>query len=478
MLDKIRAYIHKMPRRKKGLWIGSVAASTCLIVGFEAWLFSLHGTLGLVQVNHSIRYLFIILVAYGLAVPVIAFLDVLIQSRRSVDRINLPSLPVRIAAIVGIVIPIAMFGFLFINGPCHRVGDKPPQLLLADGAGAHGIPDMAVCFWTLDASQNTLEWGTTEKQETVQEQKPSQQHAFNLPDLHPNTEYWYRIDGGEIFRFTTPPAADKPLRFAVGSDAHVGASTSRHDLTLKMLHQIADPEHNFDAFFFLGDFVDMGYQDSLWHKAIESFSPTTSVIPSRPIIGNHDTLFGGLNLYEDYCYPDGMELETGSRLYYRIDINDIHFLLLDLEWSAESYTAAQNEWLEKQLASIPPEDWTIVMSHGYYYSSGTVGYGWNWWDNQETIQRITPLFEKYDVDLVVSGHNHILEVLQESGVTYLICGAFGGPPEPERTYTSPQSIWYKSGAYAFMDVTIDAQAATIIFRDPDYNELRAFMVLP
>ncbi len=478
MLDKIRVYIDKMPRRKRGLWIGSVAASTCLILGFLAWLFSLHGTIGLFEVNQSIRHLFIILGAYGLAVPVIAVLDVLIQSRRPVNRISLPSLPVWIAALVGIVIPIALFGLLLISGPCHRVGDKPPQLLLSDSSGAHGIPDMTICFWTLEPSQNTFNWGTTEKQETVQEQEPSQQHAFNLRDLRPDTEYWYQINGGENLHFTTPPAADKPLHFAVGSDAHVGARTSRPDLTLKMLQQIADPEHNFDAFFFLGDFVEMGFHDSLWQKAIEYFSPTTSIIPSRPIIGNHDTLLGGLKLYEDYCYPDGMELDTGSRLYYRIDINDIHFLLLDIEWSAESYTAAQNEWLEKQLASIPPEDWTIVMSHGYYYSSGAIAYGWHWWDNQETIQRITPLFEKYDVDMVVSGHNHFLEVLKESEVTYFICGAFGGPPMPERTYVSPQSIWDKQGAYAFMDVTIDAQAAKIVFRDPDYNEIGTFTVTP
>jgi len=159
-------------------------------------------------------------------------------------------------------------------------------------------------------------------------------------------------------------------------------------------------------------------------------------------------------------------------------LNNIHFLLLDLEWSAESYTASQQEWLEKQLASIPPEDWTIVMGHGYYYSSGTVGYGWHWWDNQETIQRLAPLFEKYDVDLVFSGHNHIIELLQKSNVTYVICGAFGGKPMPERIYVSPYSIWYRSGQYAFVDVTIDPKAATIIFRDPSYNAMKTFTVAP
>ncbi|MFC1845842.1 metallophosphoesterase [Chloroflexota bacterium] len=478
MRDRIKTHIKGMPRWKKGLWIGLIAAPPCLILGLEAWLFSMHGTCGLVLVNHQIHYLFIILLVYGLAVPLIAFLDVWIQSRRQAGRIKLPSLYVLIIAIVGIVISIALFGLLLGMGPCHRVGDKSPQLLMADGSGANGIPDMAVCFWTLDPSQNILCWGTEDEQFTIKEQGPSQQHAFNLSDLHPDTEYWYRINQGEISRFTTPPPAGEPLHFAVGSDSHVGNSVSRTDLTVKMLRQIADPEYDYDAFFFLGDFVDLGFLDNLWQEAIEIFSPATSIIPGRPIIGNHDTLFGGLKLYEEYLYPDGMKLDIGTSMYYRIDFNDIHFLLLDLEWSAESYTAEQDRWLEQQLAGIPPEDWTIVMSHGYYYSSGAVGYGWDWWDNQSTIKRITPLFEKYDVDIVVSGHNHVLEVLQKSGVTYLICGAFGGPPEPERTYTSPQSIWYQRGVYAFLDVTINADKATIIFRNSDYNEIESFTITP
>jgi hypothetical protein len=478
MLDKIKLYINGMPRWKRGLWIGLIVAAPCLILALEAWLFGMHGTYGLVLVNRSIRYLFIILIAYGLAVPVISFLDAVVQSRRPADTIKLPSMPVRMLVIAGIIVPIALFGLLLGMGPNQRVGDKAPQLLLADGSGAHGVPDMAVCFWTKEPTQNTLYWGEGEEQLSIREQKPSRQHAFNLTDLLPDTEYWYRINRGEIFRFTTPPPAGEPLHFAIGSDAHIGAGASRTDLTINMLGQIENPRNDFDTFFFLGDFVELGFRDSHWQDAITIFSQTTSVIPSRPIIGNHDTIFGGLDLYKEYSYPLGMEMETGTRMYYRIDFNDIHFLLLDVEWSAESYTEAQNKWLERQLAVIPPEDWTIVMSHGYYYASGAEGYGWDWWDNPGTIKRVTPLFEKYDVDLVVSGHNHITEVLQKSDVTYLICGAFGGHPDPERTYTSPQSIWYNHGKYAFLDVTIDADEATIIFRDPDYNEMKSFTVTP
>ena len=478
MLANIQARIHSMPKRKKALWLALLIASTSLTLGFVIWAFSLHGTIGFYHVNRHMRPLFILIIACGLAIPLTALLGILFQSRRPINRINLPALPVLIMSIIGIAIPIFLFGYLVIDGPYHRVGDKPPQLLLADGSGAYGVPNMTVCFWTEKASQNSLKWGTTGTCEAVQEEKPRHQHAFTLHDLHPNTEYWYQINDGQTYRFASPPVAGQPLRFAVGSDAHYGASASRNDLTGKMLQQIADPEHRFNVFFFLGDLVDLGFKDSLWLEAIEAFSPITSTVPSRPLLGNHDTLLVGLKLYEDYCYPDGMDCQTGSRLWYRIDLNDIHFLLLDLEWSAESYTASQQEWLENQLASIPPEDWTIVMGHGYYYSSGTVGYGWHWWDNQETIQRLAPLFEKYDVDLVFSGHNHILELLQKSNVTYVICGAFGGKPMPERIYVSPYSIWYRSGQYAFVDVTIDPKTATIIFRDPSYNAMETFTVAP
>ena len=49
-------------------------------------------------------------------------------------------------------------------------------------------------------------------------------------------------------------------------------------------------------------------------------------------------------------------------------------------------------------------DWKIVMSHGFYYGSGSVQDGWQWYDNPETIKAVTPLFEKYGVNLVFSGH--------------------------------------------------------------------------
>ena len=101
---------------------------------------------------------------------------------------------------------------------------------------------------------------------------------------------------------------------------------------------------------------------------------------------------------------------------------------------------------------------------------------WSWYDDQDTISRLTPLFEKYDVDLVLSGHNHLNELLQKNGVTYAISGAFGGLPNPPRDYISPASVWYLAGQHAFLDVTVNDDAIDLVYRDPGYNGLKSFRI--
>jgi predicted MPP superfamily phosphohydrolase len=279
-----------------------------------------------------------------------------------------------------------------------------------------------------------------------------------------------------VSQLSVPNTDGQNLHFAVGSDTQFGAGTNSPSQTIAMLSQISDPANKYDIFFFLGDLVEYGFKDSQWREALNTFSPTALSVPVRFVPGNHDTLFGGLSRYLDYCSPDTTESQNGSRLWYRVDVGRVHFLVLDVEWSAETFTKDQEDWLETQLKSIPAGDWEIVMSHGFYYSSGTTVLGWNWYDNPETISALVPLFEKYGVDIVFSGHNHYLEFLQHSGVSYVVCGGFGGKPDSAPTYLSPSSIWLQSGQFGFADVTINPNKATLNFRDPDSNVLKSFII--
>ena len=339
--------------------------AAALIFAFLGWAFSQHGTIGLFRVNGLFKVLFIFLVVFGVALLGLALLERRLLSRQQKRSTRFLSITARGMTLLGIIIVVFAFFYVgMIPGPL-RAGESP-QLLIEDGSGINGVPNMAITFSTQQLTSNTVKWGIESTSCTLNDEKPSKQHVFLLNNLQPDTKYWYQINDGQKYYFNTPPTSGKPLHFAVVSDGHFGSGNSRNDLSVKMLQYIANPANDFNLLFSLGDLVDYGFKDTQWQEALQSMSATTSVIPVKYAVGNHDTLLGGLKRYEAYCYPEGIALQSGTRLWQRIDVGKVHFLVIDLEWSAESFTTEQSEWLEKQLASITKDDWTIVMGHGFY----------------------------------------------------------------------------------------------------------------
>jgi acid phosphatase type 7 len=442
-----------------------------LIFAFLGWLFSLHGIRGLLHVEMIAWAAVVLLALLGIIPLVQLFIKSWFRKKHPVITVT-----IMILSSISIIIPVVAFPYLE-GFPSSTIINTFPRLFMTASTGSFGIPDIAVVTQSRTPSRYILTWGKSEIEFTTsKDDTNSTGHIFVLHDLEPDTEYWYRLNNGPEYHFTTPGIASQTLHFAVGSDAHFGASDNRPDLTSEMLAQIADPANGFDYFFSLGDNVEYGFRAEVWRDALTALSITASTIPTAFAAGNHDTLFIGLDRYLDYCSPIGIDYVNDTQLWHRFDVGNIHFLILDIEWSAETFTAQQQTWLESELKSIPANDWTIVMSHGFYYASGSMVRGWKWYDNTETIRKLTPLFEKYSVDLVFSGHNHQMELLEKSGVTYVIVGSFGGLPDPTRTYTSPASQWYASGQYGFVDITIKANQAHLTFRDPDSRELKTAVV--
>src|ERR671933_1893859 len=104
--------------------------------------------------------------------------------------------------------------------------------------------------------------------------------------------------------------------------------------------------------------------------------------------------------------------------YYTFRRGDVQFFALDTNHNAD--WKAQLAWLEQEL-SRSNASWKMVFGHHQIYSSGQYGL------NQEFIQTLTPLFQKYRVQLYINGHDHHYERSQSiKGTTYLICGAGAG----------------------------------------------------
>lgn len=402
-----------------------------------------------------------------LTVSVLSFLIMIVVLLRNKFSGIMKQVVIWIAIVLSVIsLSITGYNFKKIYGSRFaRAGDMPAQLILAK-TNSSTFPSIAVSFWTAKPTKNILKYRIIgEKFTQVSEVHKKNYHWFELKKLEENKTYEYFINDQRKGEFKIP-AVDKPIRFAVASDAHFGAIDSMNDQTVKLLEHIKNPWNNYSMFFLLGDLVEYGFKDSNWKEAFQTMALTTSSVPAYYLAGNHDMMFDGLKYYNDYLQHsfDRKNLD----LWRHIKVGKVNIIILDLEWETETFTSAQKGWLIEQLSSIPSNEWIIVMSHTFYYSSGSAKDGWNWYDNQKTIEKLVPLFEQYGVDIVLSGHQHHNELLQKNGVNYIIVGSLGGKYDQNYEYISPASVWLeKNPIFAYCDILVNNQTATVAFRSSE-----------
>ncbi|PAX52394.1 metallophosphoesterase family protein [Brunnivagina elsteri] len=131
--------------------------------------------------------------------------------------------------------------------------------------------------------------------------------------------------------------------------------------------------------------------------------------------------------------------------YYTYTREQMLFFVLDTNGNADMKT--QLVWLETELSKSKAA-WKVVYGHHPIYSSGYYG------DNQVFIKSFTPLFQKYNVQLYINGHEHNYERTKViNGTTYLVCGAGAGTRpvgKNERTAYSAEKL-----SFAAYDVYAD-----------------------
>jgi predicted MPP superfamily phosphohydrolase len=117
-------------------------------------------------------------------------------------------------------------------------------------------------------------------------------------------------------------------------------------------------------------------------------------------IGNHDVIVPAL--LKQYMDHFGL-----TKQYYSFNYNKIHFLAISTEFlylpGSEQYKFVDKDLLEA--SNNPNIKWIIVYSHKPQYSSACGNH-----DSCDAIKKLRdayhPLFDKYNVDLVFSGHAH------------------------------------------------------------------------
>ena len=230
-------------------------------------------------------------------------------------------------------------------------------------------------------------------------------HEARFTALRPDTQYAYRVGDGatwsEWFHFRTAAIEPEAFSFIYLGDA-------QNDL--KSLWSRAIRSAFVDAprarfILHAGDLVNVGESDAQWGEWFGAGGWLNGMVPQVPVAGNHE--YGRLNredprqltqlwrpqfsLPEDG--PDGL-----AETVYGFDFQGARVFVLNS--NETDRLAEQAAWLEARLKDQPRNRWTIVAFHHPVYSVATDR------DNPRIREAWKPLFEKYGVDLVLTGHDH------------------------------------------------------------------------
>jgi len=201
------------------------------------------------------------------------------------------------------------------------------------------------------------------------------------------------------------------FRFAVLGDMGTG---KKGQFEIAEQVTLYHDERPFDTVLLLGDNV---YSSGKASDIRPKFERPYAALLERgvkfyAVLGNHDVRQG--REYE-IKYAN---FNMGGKSYYSFTKADglVEFFALD----STRFTNEQSQWLEHAL-SVSKARWKIAYFHHPIYSSGKT-HG----SDTGLRRKLEPLFVRYGVAAVLSGHDHFYErTKMQKGIQYFVCGASG-----------------------------------------------------
>lgn len=203
------------------------------------------------------------------------------------------------------------------------------------------------------------------------------------------------------------PLPNKPgsLKFAAIGDNGTG-DTPQYDVARQMV--TAHATFGFDLVIMLGDNMYGGQSPQDFVQKFEK--PYAELLAAgvkfQASLGNHDR-------------PENVSYKfynmAGQR-YYTYARNNVRFFVID----STQVDPKQLEWLEGALRDAK-EDWKIPYFHHPLYSDAA-RHG----SSVDLRVLLEPLFTKYGVNVVFSGHDHVYERIKpQKGIYYFVSGSAG-----------------------------------------------------
>jgi len=189
-----------------------------------------------------------------------------------------------------------------------------------------------------------------------------------------------------------------------------GDARTNHDVHRKIVGLILTFKPQ--AVFSTGDQVNDGRVAAEWAVFNEIVAPICETSEFYPLLGNHER---NAELYfKNFRLP-------GNERWYAVRKGPVLFLMLDSNWPIGP-GSNQHAWLEKELQNVSVDvKFVTVLFHHPILSSGPYP------DEKNLGRRLLPLLEKYRVDIVFVGHDHVYERSFKDGITHVTTGGGGAP---------------------------------------------------
>ncbi|HWR99191.1 MAG TPA: metallophosphoesterase family protein, partial [Prolixibacteraceae bacterium] len=248
-------------------------------------------------------------------------------------------------------------------------------------------------------------------------------HKTTIRDLAPDTRYKYRVGDGKYWRegsFLTAPEKNdkKPVKFLFVADSQESSRENYQSILKSVLNKAFETNPDIRFVMHAGDMVNRGMNGQEWGWFYEAGEKYFRNFPFAPIVGNHEA--GGVVTtgpqQENSAYlpffnnPSNQTATYAEGSAYSFNYGAAHLLCLDIQnlYDAMDHQSKTGDgkylesaigWIKKDLADPSTQGkWKIVTMHQPIYGANR---------NEEELRKvIAPVFDRFKVDLVITGHDH------------------------------------------------------------------------
>ena len=277
-------------------------------------------------------------------------------------------------------------------------------------------------------------------------------YYVDFTDLEADEKYFYQVKGEKKVYFTAPKSKDAEFTFVGMADHQTFA-----DATERGFVKIAS--ENPDFIVSAGDMLENGKLKN-WQENFFQKMPILQGFPFAACEGNNDA---GLNLFQSFLALDNR--------YYSFTYGNTRFVVLDSNLTFNE-GSEQIEWLENTLKENNSL-WTIVVFHIGPYVSTLPDYS-----QKKFRETVVPVMEKYNVDLVINGHNHFYDrTTKINGITYVTLPCVSA--RLSHVSANENSGYYAktiTGKYGYGLFTVSDKEIKVIVKDIQNKMLDEFVI--